>query len=52
MAKPCEVLFGGKPENWPEFEHASLAERGLKPNHRMESVTHKLPTNGHNNQTI
>jgi hypothetical protein len=24
MTKPSEILFDGKPENWPEFEHHLL----------------------------
>jgi hypothetical protein len=26
MTKPSEILFDGKPENWPEFEHHLLTE--------------------------
>jgi hypothetical protein len=26
MTKPLEILFDGKPENWPEFEHHLLTE--------------------------
>jgi hypothetical protein len=26
MTKPLEILFQGKPENWPEFEHHLLQE--------------------------
>jgi hypothetical protein len=26
MTKPSEILFDGKPENWPEFEHHLLIE--------------------------
>jgi hypothetical protein len=26
MTKPSEILFDGKPENWPEFEHHLLNE--------------------------
>jgi hypothetical protein len=26
MTKPSEILFDGKPENWPEFDHHLLTE--------------------------
>jgi hypothetical protein len=26
MTKPSEILFDGKPENWPKFEHHLLTE--------------------------
>jgi hypothetical protein len=28
MTTPLEILFDGKPENWPEFEHHLLTETG------------------------
>jgi hypothetical protein len=30
MTKPSEILFDGKPENWPEFEH-HLLNKSEKP---------------------
>jgi hypothetical protein len=26
MTRPCEIIFDGKPKNWPEFEHHLLNE--------------------------